>query len=558
MNSVTTRVLAGSNRFQPGSLHSLPRFLLGRLYLLAAVLTLDCFLLASTPHAAPLLGPLAPCGIVSFAVFLGLAYRRLKTACDEIPFRPFWFLVHVLFVGAVCWGDRAAERNASSWLNSSPALLLSGAALVLGIGFLAFACVPFSVWIRTARDTSPAWIYALLAGVAAWVLRSPAQSLWIHSSSSNVYFLQIVAFRAVKFIVGLVLPNLVVQSGPFILGTPNFTVSIGAPCSGIEGLGLVLVFTSVWLWFFRKENRFPQALLLIPCALVCVFLLNIVRIATLILIGNAGAPEIAIVGFHSQAGWIAFTLVALGFSMATQKLSWVRKTPVLDSQRREPPARSTANESAYESPATAAYLLPFLAILGASFLSKSASGYFEWLYPIRFIAAAIALWLFRSELRKLNWRFDWTAPLTGTAIFLLWIAPEAWVHPTAHSALGSALAALPTGSRLIWIAFRVAAAVVTVPIAEELAFRGYLARRIQSRSFEQIPFTQLSLVAIGLSSVAFGVMHGQHWLAGVAAGLAFAVVLRRRGRIGDAVMAHAVANLLLAAWVLCRGDWGLW
>jgi exosortase E/protease (VPEID-CTERM system) len=526
---------------------------------LAAVLTLDCFVLASTPHAAPLLGPLAPCGIVSFAVFLGLAYRRLNTACDELSFRPFLLLVHVLFVGAVCWGNRAGEQNAASWFNSSPSLLLSGAALVLGIGFLSFACIPLSVWIRTTRDTSPAWQYAGLAGIVAWVLRTPAQSLWIHSSSTNIYLLQIVSFRAVKFIVGLLLPNLIVQSGPFILGTPRFTVSIGAPCSGIEGLGLVLVFTSVWLWFFRKENRFPHALLLIPCALVCVFVLNIVRIAALILIGNAGAPEVAIVGFHSQAGWIAFTLVALGFSMATQRLSWVRKAPVSESHDEQTTAtRSYANDAAPgESPATAAYLLPFLAILGASFISKSASGYFEWLYPLRFICAAIALWLFRSELRKLDWRFGWAAPITGAAIFLLWIAPEAWTH-AANSTLGTALAALPIGSRLTWIAFRVVAAVITVPIAEELAFRGYLARRIQSRSFEQAPFTRLSLIAIGISSVAFGLMHGQHWLAGIVAGLAFALVLRSRGRMGDAVVAHGVANLLLAAWVLFRGDWGLW
>jgi CAAX prenyl protease-like protein len=110
----------------------------------------------------------------------------------------------------------------------------------------------------------------------------------------------------------------------------------------------------------------------------------------------------------------------------------------------------------------------------------------------------------------------------------------------------------------VWIVLRAAAAVITVPIAEELAFRGYLARRIMARDFTEIPFARLSLLAIGLSSAAFGVMHGQHWLVGIVAGLCFAAVLRHRGRIGDAVIAHAVANLLLAAWVLARGDFGLW
>jgi CAAX prenyl protease-like protein len=211
-----------------------------------------------------------------------------------------------------------------------------------------------------------------------------------------------------------------------------------------------------------------------------------------------------------------------------------------------------------ESPATAAYLLPFLAILGASFISKSASGYFEWLYPLRFVAAAVALWAFRREYRKVNWRFGWAAPLTGAGIFLIWIAPQWWIHSTAVSPVGTALAAFSPFARWGWIAVRVAAAVVTVPIAEELAFRGYLARRLVAREFDEVPFDRLTPVSIGLSSLAFGLMHGQHWLVGIVAGLAYAALLKSKGRIGDAVVAHAVSNLLLAAWILARGDWGMW
>jgi CAAX prenyl protease-like protein len=211
-----------------------------------------------------------------------------------------------------------------------------------------------------------------------------------------------------------------------------------------------------------------------------------------------------------------------------------------------------------ESPATGAYLVPFLAILAASFVSKAASGYFEWLYPLRFVAAAIAIWSSRHELRKLNWRCGWFAPAAGLAVFLVWIAPVWWTHQRSDSPLGSALAALSPSARMAWIAFRVAAAVITVPIAEELAFRGYLARRLVSRRFDAVPFTRLTALSVGLSSAAFGLMHGQHWLAGILAGLVYAGVLRLRGRIGDAVVAHAISNLLLAVWVLFLGDWAQW
>ena len=72
----------------------------------------------------------------------------------------------------------------------------------------------------------------------------------------------------------------------------------------------MIAFGIVWLLLFRKESRFPQALVLIPAGVVLIYLLNAARIAALILIGDAGAERIALGGFHSQAGWIAFNLVA--------------------------------------------------------------------------------------------------------------------------------------------------------------------------------------------------------------------------------------------------------
>jgi hypothetical protein len=45
---------------------------------------------------------------------------------------------------------------------------------------------------------------------------------------------------------------------------------------------------------------------------------------------------------------------------------------------------------------------------------------------LRFVVAVIALWYFWPELKKLNWRFGWIAPVTGMAVFLMWIAPS-WI-----------------------------------------------------------------------------------------------------------------------------------
>jgi membrane protease YdiL (CAAX protease family) len=52
-------------------------------------------------------------------------------------------------------------------------------------------------------------------------------------------------------------------------------------------------------------------------------------------------------------------------------------------------------------------------------------------------------------------------------------------------------------------------------------------------------------------------LHGR-WLAGTVAGLLFAAALYRRGRLMDAVVAHATANALITAYVLTTGQWSIW
>jgi len=535
----------------------LPRYVLGRLYLLAAVLAIDCILSASIPHKIELFGSLARAGIATLVIFIGFGYSRLKAQRENLSFDGRFFTVHMACVGFVCLGF-LTRLHESSAAFSEAAPFVYRAVLLLGITLLALACVPLRTWIETIRITHPLWLYACGAGLLAAVLRKPTQSLWDGSLGDRGRFLEVAVFHSVYGVLRFFLPDIVADPSTLVIGTPRFAVMIAKACSGLEGLGLTLVFTICWLWYFRKEIRFPQAILLVPCALGCMWLFNIARICTIVLIGDGGAPDVAMVGFHSQAGWIAFTLVALAFSVAMQKLSWVRETALQSAGSVSGGTIAGEIVEARESPATAAYLVPFLAILAASFISRGASGYFEWLYPLRFVAAALVIWHFWPEYRKLNWRFSWMAPAAGLVIFLVWVVPVWWTGERAASPLGPALMALSPPTRVLWIVFRVAAAVITVPIAEELAFRGYLARRLIRRDFDAVPFDQLTVLSIGISSVVFGLMHGQHWLVGTLAGVVYALLLKRKGRIGDAVAAHAVSNLLLAAWVLVRGDWVLW
>jgi CAAX prenyl protease-like protein len=94
-----------------------------------------------------------------------------------------------------------------------------------------------------------------------------------------------------------------------------------------------------------------------------------------------------------------------------------------------------------------------------------------------------------------------------------------------------------------------------VPIAEELAFRSFLLRRLISSNFESVRFREFSLFAFLVSSVAFGVMHRDRWFSGTVAGFLYAGVLLWRGRIGDAMVANATTHALITAWVLFSAAW---
>src|SRR5262249_4925626 len=137
----------------------------------------------------------------------------------------------------------------------------------------------------------------------------------------------------------------------------------------------------------------------------------------------------------------------------------------------------------------------------------------------------------------------------------LWIGLEPLARSTAAPV---ALMQAATGVRALWIVFRVLGAVVTVPLEEEIAFRGFLMRRFQSVDFESVSSRQFSWAAFLLSSTAVGLLHGERWIAGIMAGMIYGLVMMRRGRIGEAVVAHAVTNALVAAWVLATGNWQLW
>jgi exosortase E/protease (VPEID-CTERM system) len=487
------------------------------------------------------------------------SFRRISLQVRETPIRWGLLACHLATLGAFL-GLSAISTAGGAFGYVVAALWYATG--VLAIALAACAFVPPRLALEFVRSTGYAWVYALAAAIIAgravvsttlWNGRvwSPALDLsWKPATD--------LTFTLVQGLLHLFLSNVVADRSSMIIGNPKFMVQILPWCAGFEGTALMLVFSVAWLGYFRREFRFPRALLLIPAGMLVIWLSNALRITALILIGVAGAPKVAAGGFHSQAGWIAFNCVALSFAVLTRHMPWFASKRFAADRSASVQLSTVSVVAAAGHNPTAAYLAPFLAILAAAMLSRAASGGFEWLYPLRFVVAAAVLWFFRSTYSELNWRFGGFSVVAGIGVFGLWLGLDLMTHASQTSALGGSLASLSAPARIAWLIFRTAAAVITVPIAEELAFRGFLIRRLSSANFDSLSPRHYTYIAVFVSSLAFGLLHGDRWLAGTLAGLIYAFAFLRRGRIGDAAMAHATTNALLAVWVLAGGKWYLW
>jgi exosortase E/protease (VPEID-CTERM system) len=470
------------------------------------------------------------------------ATNRFRRVFDDLAperiARPLLFVhlgLAVLFAGlsSILFGTRLPAA-----LNIGLATLWIAVGLG-ACGSAAVAFVPAAFWSQLFRRMRHVLTFALVISVGAYAVGRLAVTFWplLSHGTMGVAYAMLHPF----------VPTLSADPSRFTIGTQNFQVEIAEGCSGYEGLGLMLVFMVAWLWFHRTEWRFPHALVLIPLSLIGIWIINCVRVAALVLIGIAGAPDIALGGFHSQAGWLGLTAVALGICLVARRVPFLLKNAEVSHD-----SRSSASNP------TAVFLIPFLATLAGAMIAQLGSAGFEWLYPIRVVACAGALCYFGRNYRAFDWRIGWTSIGVGGLVFVVWVSLEPLVSPASPVGIPMALGRASEMGKLGWLAFRVFGAVITVPIAEELAFRGFLLRRFDSDDFQSVRWRSVSWLAIGLSSLAFGVLHGERWLAGTIAGLVYAKAFLRRGSIGDATAAHATTNALIAGWVLYGGHWQLW
>lgn len=219
------------------------------------------------------------------------------------------------------------------------------------------------------------------------------------------------------------------------------------------------------------------------------------------------------------------------------------------------------------SPAALARCIPFVVFMALlalrGYLPDTLGLDTRWIYGGQaLIVAGLLAYYWRSygelvrqnlpDARETGW-----AVVVGIAVFAIWVQLDApWMQ------LGSATASfvpLDADGRLIWplIALRLIGAALVVPVMEELFWRSFLMRWVQNPAFERVDPQNVGIKAIVLSTFVFTLAHTL-WLAAIVAGLAYAWLYRRTGKLWTAVIAHAVTNAMLGVWVIRTGRWDFW
>ena len=450
-----------------------------------------------------------------------------------------FFVAHLAALAAFAWMTAIVLEGGARPL--STAIVLAAAWAGLGLATLVAWIgigLPPGRWLGLLGRGPGLLLVGAAAALATWGTGLIAESLWYPLGRSTLW----VAYQLLRPFVAVP----VYRPDTFDFGTSRFHVWIGPQCSGYEGMGLVLLLTGAYLWVARGRLRFPRALILFPMGLGVIWLANAVRIAALVALGSWGYGAVAMGGFHSQAGWLAFDAVGIGLVLVAGRWSYLHTD--------EPREGGVSEETSWP---TGAYLAPLLAIVAATMIGAAFSvGGGDRLYPLRIAAAAAALWCYRRRYAEIRWAASWQAVGIGVAAFAIWMALEP-LAPARGPAPTDPTSGLATGWAWAWLVVRVVGSVVIVPIAEELAFRGYLTRRLIAADYWSLPVGTFSWASFAISSGLFGLLHGR-WLAGTLAGLLYALALYRRRELSDAVVAHATTNAMIAAVVLTTGDWSLW
>ena len=185
---------------------------------------------------------------------------------------------------------------------------------------------------------------------------------------------------------------------------------------------------------------------------------------------------------------------------------------------------------------------------------------------LRVTVMTAVLWFIARPVIDLRVRHLAATLAIGIAVFVVWVAPDLLITGYRHfwlfdnAVVGKAATSLSTAAITSWpvLALRMMRAVIIVPIVEELFWRAWLMRWLIDNDFEKVPLGRYSAQSFWMVAVLFASEHGSYWDVGLAAGIIYNWWMVRTRSLGDLILAHAVTNGILGAYVIAAGKWEYW
>jgi CAAX prenyl protease-like protein len=190
----------------------------------------------------------------------------------------------------------------------------------------------------------------------------------------------------------------------------------------------------------------------------------------------------------------------------------------------------------------------------------------EWEHPLRVAFLSAILYIFSRKVIDFRVRSPLLTISVGVAVFVLWIAPDLlfpgyrqhWLFQNALTGTMSSSIAEEHRTSGLALTFRLIRAAVLVPIIEELFWRAWLFRWLQSPNFHSIPLGAWTWSSMLTTAVLFASEHGPYWDVGLIAGVIYNWLIIRTKSLGDCILAHAITNAVLSAYVIASGRWEYW
>ncbi len=187
--------------------------------------------------------------------------------------------------------------------------------------------------------------------------------------------------------------------------------------------------------------------------------------------------------------------------------------------------------------------------------------------PLRFVIAMAAILGVSREPLSGRPSSPLMSILLGMAVFAIWIGPDL-IAPALRTSIlfNNPVVGHPSGNTPpalkndpLFLAARIAISVIAVPILEELFWRGLLMRwLIDSDDFRRVPLGKYAPMAFWVTAVLFAAEHGSFWDVGLVTGVIYNWWMVRTRNLWDCIIAHAVTNGALAAYVVLAGQWQYW